>query len=133
RATARGVHRIGVRHGLAAGAADLLHHVEGGAARGRAAVERDAVVVHDHPRALGGEAQGDAAPDAAARAGHDRDAAGEHVRHAWMLHRGRASGRGVRSSGSLPPPMLLSEHDRPTALHYRILAFTWAGWLFDFY
>ena len=29
--------------------------------------------------------------------------------------------------------MLLSEHDRPTALHYRILALTWAGWLFDFY
>lgn len=29
--------------------------------------------------------------------------------------------------------MLLSEHARPTALHYRILALTWAGWLFDFY
>src|SRR6185295_16264481 len=29
--------------------------------------------------------------------------------------------------------MLLSEHERPTALHYRILALTWAGWLFDFY
>src|SRR5881296_3531174 len=50
-----------------------------------------------------------------------------------MLHRPRGSGRGARSSGSLPPPMLLSEHDRPTALHYRILALTWAGWLFDFY
>ena len=29
--------------------------------------------------------------------------------------------------------MLLSEHARPTAVHYRILALTWAGWLFDFY
>jgi MFS family permease len=29
--------------------------------------------------------------------------------------------------------MLLSEHDRPTALHWRILILTWAGWLFDFY
>jgi MFS family permease len=28
---------------------------------------------------------------------------------------------------------VLSEHERPTALHYRILALTWAGWLFDFY
>src|SRR2546427_258636 len=80
--------------------------------------------------------------DAAARASDDRDAAGEHVCHECdlpriprrrMLHRARGSGRGVRSSGSLPPPMLLSEHDRPTALHYRILALTWAGWLFDFY
>src|SRR5206468_185375 len=31
------------------------------------------------------------------------------------------------------PPMLLNEHERPTAVHYRILALTWAGWLFDFY
>jgi MFS family permease len=29
--------------------------------------------------------------------------------------------------------MLLSDHARPTALHYRILALTWVGWLFDFY
>src|SRR5262249_30363411 len=29
--------------------------------------------------------------------------------------------------------MLLSEHEKPTAVHYRILALTWAGWLFDFY
>jgi MFS family permease len=29
--------------------------------------------------------------------------------------------------------MLLSDHARPTTLHYRILALTWAGWLFDFY
>src|SRR5947207_1136811 len=29
--------------------------------------------------------------------------------------------------------MLLNEHERPTAIHYRILALTWAGWLFDFY
>lgn len=29
--------------------------------------------------------------------------------------------------------MLLSEHDRPQPIHYRILALTWAGWLFDFY
>jgi len=29
--------------------------------------------------------------------------------------------------------MLLSEHERPTGLHYRILAMAWAGWLFDFY
>ena len=29
--------------------------------------------------------------------------------------------------------MLLSECARPTAVHYRILALTWAGWLFDFY
>jgi MFS family permease len=28
---------------------------------------------------------------------------------------------------------LLNEHDAPTALHYKILAFCWAGWLFDFY
>src|SRR5207253_2826866 len=107
-----------------------LAHVRAGVAH---AVEGALQVHRDDPRALGGEPEGDAAPDAAARAGHDRDAAGEHVRHAWMLHRARASGRGVRSSGSLPPPMLLSEHDRPTALHYRILALTWAGWLFDFY
>jgi MFS family permease len=29
--------------------------------------------------------------------------------------------------------MLLSEHAHPTAVHWRILALTWAGWLFDFY
>jgi MFS family permease len=29
--------------------------------------------------------------------------------------------------------MRLNEHARPTAVHYRILALTWAGWLFDFY
>src|SRR5437867_8788823 len=29
--------------------------------------------------------------------------------------------------------MLLNEHERPAAIHYRILALTWAGWLFDFY
>jgi len=29
--------------------------------------------------------------------------------------------------------MLLSEVARPTAVHYRMLALTWAGWLFDFY
>ncbi|HEY3189854.1 MAG TPA: MFS transporter [Solirubrobacteraceae bacterium] len=29
--------------------------------------------------------------------------------------------------------MLLSECARPTPVHYRILALTWAGWLFDFY
>jgi MFS family permease len=29
--------------------------------------------------------------------------------------------------------MLLNQHARPTRLHYRILALTWAGWLFDFY
>jgi MFS family permease len=30
-------------------------------------------------------------------------------------------------------PMLLSEHAHATAVHWRILALTWAGWLFDFY
>jgi MFS family permease len=29
--------------------------------------------------------------------------------------------------------MLLSEYPRPASVHYRILALTWAGWLFDFY
>jgi MFS family permease len=29
--------------------------------------------------------------------------------------------------------VLLADHDRPTAVHVRILALTWAGWLFDFY
>ena len=29
--------------------------------------------------------------------------------------------------------MLLSETARPTPVHYRMLALTWAGWLFDFY
>jgi MFS family permease len=29
--------------------------------------------------------------------------------------------------------MLLNEHERPAGIHYRILALTWAGWLFDFY
>jgi len=29
--------------------------------------------------------------------------------------------------------MLLSELEKPTAVHYRMLALTWAGWLFDFY
>ena len=29
--------------------------------------------------------------------------------------------------------MLLSEGTHPTAVHYRILVLTWAGWLFDFY
>src|SRR5207244_1776807 len=121
-----------------------LAHVRAGVAHaveGALQVHRDDRVplllahVEDHAvaQAAGAGAEGDAAPDAAARAGHDRDAAGEHVCHPWMLHRARASGRGVRSSGSLPPPMLLSDHDRPTALHYRILALTWAGWLFDFY
>ena len=29
--------------------------------------------------------------------------------------------------------MLLSDNVRPTAVHWRILGLTWAGWLFDFY
>lgn len=29
--------------------------------------------------------------------------------------------------------LLLSEHDKPTAQHYRILFMSWAGWVFDFY
>ncbi|MGE5608897.1 MAG: MFS transporter [Bacillota bacterium] len=29
--------------------------------------------------------------------------------------------------------MLLSEYDKPTPLHYKILGLTWAGWMFDFY
>jgi MFS family permease len=29
--------------------------------------------------------------------------------------------------------MLLNQSTQPTRLHYRILALTWAGWLFDFY
>ncbi len=34
-----------------------------------------------------------------------------------------------------PPasPMLLSEYEKPTAQHYKILFMSWAGWLFDFY
>ena len=30
-------------------------------------------------------------------------------------------------------PTLLSEHERPTRVHYRILLLSWAGWVFDFY
>ncbi len=29
--------------------------------------------------------------------------------------------------------MLLSDHERPTRQHYRILLLSWAGWIFDFY
>jgi MFS family permease len=29
--------------------------------------------------------------------------------------------------------ILLSEHDRPSKQHYRILLLSWAGWVFDFY
>lgn len=29
--------------------------------------------------------------------------------------------------------MLLSEHEKPTGVHYRILFMSWAGWVFDFY
>ncbi len=29
--------------------------------------------------------------------------------------------------------LLLSEHDRPSKQHYRILLLSWAGWVFDFY
>jgi len=29
--------------------------------------------------------------------------------------------------------LLLSEHDKPTTQHYRILLMSWAGWVFDFY
>jgi hypothetical protein len=28
---------------------------------------------------------------------------------------------------------LLSESEKPTAVHYRILFMSWAGWVFDFY
>jgi MFS family permease len=30
-------------------------------------------------------------------------------------------------------PTLLSQHEKPTKLHYRILFMSWAGWVFDFY
>jgi len=30
-------------------------------------------------------------------------------------------------------PILLSEYDKPTRQHYRILLLSWAGWVFDFY
>jgi MFS family permease len=33
----------------------------------------------------------------------------------------------------MTPPILLSEHDKPTRQHYRILLLSWAGWVFDFY
>src|SRR5207249_4841810 len=49
------------------------------------------------------------------------------------IHRPRRAGRDGGGSATLRRPMLLSEHARPTALHWRILALTWAGWLFDFY
>ena len=28
---------------------------------------------------------------------------------------------------------LLSEYDKPVAVHYEILLMSWAGWVFDFY
>src|SRR5512137_1436671 len=28
---------------------------------------------------------------------------------------------------------LLSDYEKPGALHYKILAMSWAGWVFDFY
>jgi MFS family permease len=30
-------------------------------------------------------------------------------------------------------PILLSQYEKPTKLHYRILFMSWAGWVFDFY
>src|SRR5581483_644858 len=42
-----------------------------------------------------------------------------------MLHRAPDGGRDATR--------LLSEHPRPTRVHWRILGLTWAGWLFDFY
>ncbi len=29
--------------------------------------------------------------------------------------------------------LLLSEQDKPSKQHYRILLLSWAGWVFDFY
>src|SRR5207244_4097487 len=75
----------------------------------------------------------DPAADPPTRPGHDRDAAGEHaVRHA-AASTPAGSGREGHPSVRFVAPMLLSEHEKPTAVHYRILALTWAGWLFDFY
>src|SRR6185436_8886068 len=31
------------------------------------------------------------------------------------------------------PQLLLNQHEKPTAAHYKILLFSWAGWIFDFY
>src|SRR5438552_1399443 len=49
-----------------------------------------------------------------------------------LLHRPALVEKATHPLG-LAAPMLLSEHEQPTAVHYRILALTWAGWLFDFY
>src|SRR5512135_742595 len=32
-----------------------------------------------------------------------------------------------------PHPRLLSQEDRPTWTHYKVLLLSWAGWTFDFY
>ena len=45
-----------------------------------------------------------------------------------------ALGRGLaRSANPSVASRLLSEHERPSAVHYRILLLSWAGWVFDFY
>ena len=38
-----------------------------------------------------------------------------------------------REAGAGSAPSLLNERERPSGLHYKILLFCWAGWLFDFY
>jgi MFS family permease len=40
---------------------------------------------------------------------------------------------GLPSARRFPPPRLLNQEERITPAHWRILAFSWAGWLFDFY
>src|SRR5207253_674315 len=124
RGALRGGDRVGVGDGPAAGAADLLDHIEGGATRGRAAVEGDAVVVHDHLRALGGEPEGDAPADAAARASDDRDAAGEHVCHECDLPRIPRRRMLHRARGGALFGYLADRHGRRAVLQWSILTYS---------
>jgi hypothetical protein len=78
------------RGGHAAGVADLLRHGVGHRLAFAAAISGPAQVVHQHLRALGGQRQRVLAPDAAPRAGHDRNLAVQQT-HAVVLRPPRGS------------------------------------------
>src|SRR5262249_55921893 len=82
------------RHALGTEALQLLAHPGGGIGVGAAPVRRAADVVDHHLRALGAERQRDAAADAPARTGDDRDLALEQLSHANLRTREPFSRRG---------------------------------------
>lgn len=52
----------------------------------------------------------------------------QYVRHEFILSKNAFDPKGLPL-----PEKLLSEFEKPTTQHYRILMLSWAGWVFDFY